>query len=208
MWACDIYIDGKLSVNSSKYIIGSIISIGRKPECDISFENDKSVSRNHAELKLNTDGTLSIIDLNSKFSTYVTSLEDGKKVNIKNNSNMTMLHNGDIIQIGACGSKIEIIQISYQFCPTKLNKQEKEQLKLFAKYLKSRVVSSTTQCTHLVASKFAATVKILEGIVTNKPIISLQWLIDTWNNINNNKNNNNSNIVKSENLVDILSIDR
>jgi pSer/pThr/pTyr-binding forkhead associated (FHA) protein len=65
------------------------IRIGRQPDNDIAL-GDLDVSRHHAELRRNPDGSLEIIDLGSHGGTYV----NGKRIASK------VLAEQDIIAIG------------------------------------------------------------------------------------------------------------
>src|ERR1700683_2224964 len=65
------------------------IRIGRTPDNDIALA-DLDVSRHHAELRRNPDGSFEIIDLNSHQGTYV----NGERIT------HTMLTEQDIISIG------------------------------------------------------------------------------------------------------------
>ena len=47
------------------------IRIGRQPDNDIALTEDLQVSRHHAELRRNPDGSFEIIDLGSHGGTYV-----------------------------------------------------------------------------------------------------------------------------------------
>jgi predicted ester cyclase len=66
------------------------IRIGRTPDNDVALTGDLDVSRYHAELHRNPDGSLEIVDLGSHNGTYV----NGKRITRK------MLTEQDIISIG------------------------------------------------------------------------------------------------------------
>ncbi len=66
------------------------IRIGRQPDNDIALAGDLEVSRHHAELRRNQDGSFEIIDLGSRGGTYV----NGERITSK------MLTEQDIISIG------------------------------------------------------------------------------------------------------------
>jgi pSer/pThr/pTyr-binding forkhead associated (FHA) protein len=66
------------------------IRIGRQPDNDIALTGDLDVSRHHAELYRNPDGSVEIIDLGSHGGTYV----NGKQITRK------MLTEQDIICVG------------------------------------------------------------------------------------------------------------
>lgn len=185
MWLCEISSTGAPgSAGSlkrvSKYIIGQIVHIGRKTGSDIAFINDKSVSRNHAEFHLNDRGVLSVRDLKSKFMTYVVC--NGVKMVVRDE---TILKHGDTVQIGACDSRIEVKHVSFLMCPTKLEKERKELLKTVTKKLNGKIVSALDADRSIitVADKFTATMKILESIILNLPIVTLKWVLDTYDTV-------------------------
>jgi len=66
------------------------IRIGRQPDNDIALAGDLEVSRHHAELSRDQDGSFEIIDLGSHGGTYV----NGERITSK------MLTEQDIISIG------------------------------------------------------------------------------------------------------------
>ncbi len=66
------------------------IRIGRTPDNDIALTGNLEVSRHHAELRRNPDGSYEIIDLGSHGGTYV----NGERIT------RTMLTEQDIISIG------------------------------------------------------------------------------------------------------------
>ena len=66
------------------------IQIGRQPDNDIALTGNLEVSRHHAELRRNPDGSFEIIDLGSPGGTYV----NGKRITRK------LLTEQDIISIG------------------------------------------------------------------------------------------------------------
>lgn len=224
MWIVEICADTSPTApaTATKYVIGPVVTVGRKPECDISFPTDKSVSRNHAEIRLDATGKLHVVDLSSKFCTYLISGKVKTRVmpaapastggatsgtnatataaasathgTLPNssargatgtgegsglNTGLVPLSHGDTVQIGACASRIKIRRVHYAFCPTKLEKHEKEPLRRCAKYLNGKVVTNTAACSHVIAGKFAATVKILEAIVMQRPLVTLAWVVDT-----------------------------
>jgi len=82
---------------------------------------------------------------------------------------------GDIIKFGAADSIVKIRNITYKLCATRLEKPHKELLKSFVKTTGSIVVSRVEDSTHLIANKVAATIKLLQCIAENRPIVRLDW---------------------------------
>jgi uncharacterized protein YegL len=70
-------------------ITRTICRIGRSKDNEISLE-DTSISRRHAEIHRNTDGTFEIADMNSMNGVYINNEKVGK----------AELHEGDILEIG------------------------------------------------------------------------------------------------------------
>ena len=66
-------------------LVSSVYTIGRKPECDISFPDENYIGRTHA--KLTVSDKITIQDLNSKNGTFV----NGKKID------SAIIGDGDII---------------------------------------------------------------------------------------------------------------
>ncbi len=70
-------------------ITRTIWRIGRSKDNELSL-NDTSLSRRHAEIHRNSNGTFDIIDMNSMNGVYINNEKVGK----------TELHEGDVIEIG------------------------------------------------------------------------------------------------------------
>lgn len=70
-------------------ITRTICRIGRSKDNELTLD-DTSISRRHAEIHRNTDGTFNIIDMNSMNGVYINNEKIGK----------ADLHEGDIVEIG------------------------------------------------------------------------------------------------------------
>ncbi len=70
-------------------LVDAPLLIGRDPDCDIAIE-DVRVSRHHARIVLNDDGTWGIIDQNSTNGTWVNDRAVQQAV----------LHHGDLVRVG------------------------------------------------------------------------------------------------------------
>jgi Mg-chelatase subunit ChlD len=76
--------------NGTRYpITRTICRIGRSKDNELNLD-DTSVSRRHAEIHRNSDGTFDIIDMNSMNGVYVNNEKVGK----------AELHEGDVLEIG------------------------------------------------------------------------------------------------------------
>jgi hypothetical protein len=153
-----------------KFLRGPNCHVGRKIECDISFPFDKSISRQHSDILIEGD-SLFIIDLNSKFHTYVNNelCEPNKKYFIDPKSDT-------LVKFGAIGSEIIIKKLNLKFCITRLEKSDRDKLKSQIKRMNSSICKIFEECTHLICNKFSATIKVLNAIVYNKPIVTMGWI--------------------------------
>ena len=109
------------------------------------------------------------IDSKSSFGTYV----NGER---KAPHQRVPLASEDCLKFGNDASAVVLRKLSFKFCPTRLDKSEKDRLKKMAKAVGAVIVKSIDDCTHLFCNKFSATVKTLTAIVMRKPIVNLQWL--------------------------------
>jgi hypothetical protein len=156
---------------------GPLIRVGRQSDNAISFDKDKSISRNHAEIELAMDGSLKVKDLGSKFGTFIEAGTDKTKV-----EEPTALTSGQTVRFGALNSTVTFLFVRFAFCTTRIEKQDKDLLKSCCKMLKGKIVNQAEDATHLVSNKFAATVKMLTAIVLNLKIVTLDWFsfLDQW----------------------------
>jgi hypothetical protein len=101
---------------------------------------------------------------------------------------------GTIIKIGGGSSSIRLINKTLSLCPTRLDKQEKERLKVsnqpsvslifnkifiykhLAKCMQAKIVSKAEVATHIVSTKITATIKSLIAIALRLKCITLNWL--------------------------------
>ena len=186
MWICEVFADGS-NVPIRKLLRGPSVTIGRKAECNISFPNDKSVSRNHAEILIK-ENRVYVSDFGSKFCSFIisgiTKVQVAASVDLTNKLWVEVKHN-DIVQIGATVSRLRFRVVNVELCPTKLEKAEKEELKRLSNSLSGfKVVNNLTPLNnkpdnvdiYVVASKFVATVKILESIVYQYPIVTIRFV--------------------------------
>jgi predicted component of type VI protein secretion system len=155
-----------------------VCKVGRNADgSSVSFDNDKSISRNHAEVVLQEDGSLMVRDLGSKFGTFVEA-PGAEPLKIQSH----ILVSGQTCLFGALHSRITFHTTKFSFCTTRLERPDKEKLKTYCKILNARTVSHAEGATHLVSNKFAATVKMLTAIVLNVKLISMGWFtfLDCW----------------------------
>ena len=146
-------------------------------DLNLCFNDDKSISRKHAELHLQPatdalrpDHKLFVKDLGSKFGTFLNDerLPANQMVEIKADEGM--------IRLGANQTFIRVARRTFQLCGTRLEKAEKTQLKQYTKLIQGKVTNEIEHSTHLICNKITATVKTLSAIALGVKMISLQWL--------------------------------
>lgn len=146
MWIAEVFAVGE-SVASSRFLLkvrtsqmmksvpftyqcvlfvfyqGPQILIGRTADLDVSFAEDKSISRKHAELNVNGE-VLTLVDCGSKFGTAV------NDVTMQPNSSLIITSDPSVIRFGANNSHLIVRKVSFRFCFTQLEKAEKELVKV------------------------------------------------------------------------------
>lgn len=162
---------------------GSIFSIGRSQLNDLSIESAKSVSKQHAEIRVGTvpEGAsadiahrteLVVCDLNSKFHTFVT-LADLEAESVQVQEQFTVLSTEVLIRVGKVKFELKIywrpIVLTLSNVKTRDVQQDCEKLDI--KYSKE-FVSSTT---HVVTKKYN-TPKTLQGLAGQKWIVGLPYI--------------------------------
>lgn len=165
------------------------IILGRSvADCDITLENDKSISRKHAQLIITKSSSygskLTLIDFGSKFGTTLikrdsisnSSSRSSIKIPHKVDSNKPFeIQVGDVIQIGSFNSCIQFTNESFKFCVTRLDKAAKESVNSKLITLNASIVQSVAECTHLVCNQFSATLKMITAMALQKYIITSKW---------------------------------
>jgi pSer/pThr/pTyr-binding forkhead associated (FHA) protein len=171
MWILEV-LDCKknFQVVSVKTLGASVVTVGRKSDCDIYLPSDKSISRKHAEFNISLSG-VQVQDLKSTFGTSLdngaSSIPANKFVNVRD---------GSIIKFGNESTFVKVRKASIRFCATRLEKSEKDRVKVLARALGAEIVKSVEESTHVLCSRFSATVKTLTAIVMKKPVITLDWV--------------------------------
>ena len=169
MWTIEILdIHRNLLVLSTKTLAVGEIILGRKIDCDVSLPDDKSISRKHAEIHVGQH-VVRIKDLNSTFGSYV----DGRKLSP---NELFEIHEGSIIKFGNESTCCRIKRPSLRFCATRLEKIDKDKIKALCKSIGAVMVKNVEDCSHVICTKFSATVKTLAAIVMGKPVVTLSWV--------------------------------
>lgn len=160
--------------------------MGRSLSNCISFATDKSISRVHAEVRLDAkSGSLHLVDLKSRYGTYLRSSSGSSGTNddfMQLSANDPLAITPDaIVRFGTGDAKVRFLRRHFVFCTTRLDKADRDLLKKRAKAIGAKLVEEVQLATHVVSNKAAATVKTLSAIVSNKPIVNMNWLdfVDT-----------------------------
>lgn len=151
--------------------------VGRK-NCAILIENDQSISRNHAVLRVNfpvtslsqTDEipTLTIKD-NSKYGTFVNEekMQTGLSCNLKT---------GDRVTFGVFESKYRVEYEPLVVCSSCLDVSGKTVLNQAILQLGGLTANNwTEECTHLVMSSVKVTIKTICALICGCPIIKPEY---------------------------------
>lgn len=165
---CKCYVNSQM-VNCSVIFKGPSINIGRSVENEMVFSADKSISRVHARIVIDgANSTVNVTDLASRYGTSVS----GTK--LQPNEPFPVEHGG-IIRFGVGGIRVRLVRKQYAFCVTRLEKPQKDQIKRCAKLLSAKIVTQVEQATHVVATKAAATLKMISALVLPLKLVTVEW---------------------------------
>ena len=92
-----IATDGQAA--GKRFKLSGTMNIGREMSCDIALTNDQTISRNHAEVLCNPDGSYTITDKGSSNGTFVNSTRV---------TGSAQLAAGDTLVVGAQRFRIEV----------------------------------------------------------------------------------------------------
>ena len=142
-------------------------TIGRK-DTDMVVTNDKSISRNHAQVTHSMDG-LTLTDIGSKFGTHV----NGTKLA---QNEPCALATGDKVILGTTHFTVNRRQLV--FCASTLSSPEdKDELTRSTAALGATLADKwTSEVTHLIMPTVTFTPKLISALALLKPVVSLQWL--------------------------------
>ena len=142
-------------------------SVGRK-DTDLVVTNDKSISRNHAQVTHAPDG-LTLMDTGSKFGTHV----NGTKLTA---NEPCALAAGDKVILGTTHFTVHRRQLV--FCASTLSSPEdKEELTRSTAALGAILADKwSSEVTHLIMPTVTFTPKLLSALAQCRPVVSLQWL--------------------------------
>jgi len=131
-----------------------------------------------------------LVDLNSRYGTFLrssssvvdavddTSIDSYMQLST---SAPLVIVSDAIFRFGTSDAKVRFVRKHFTFCTTRLDKSDRDLLKKRAKAVGAKLVEEVQLATHVVSSKAAATVKTLSAIVSNIPIVNMNWLdfVDT-----------------------------
>ncbi|XP_066139619.1 nibrin isoform X1 [Euwallacea fornicatus] len=145
-------------------------TIGRK-NCDILILDDKSISREHAKLKIKVN-QVTLQDCNSRYLTYHKGVEIAPNVEIR-------LNHMDLIQFGCQNSKFHFESYAIVASSSALNIEKRNKLKEALDKCRGKYVDKwSDKCTHLVVEKLILTIKVLQALVDEKHIVSQDYFYD------------------------------
>jgi pSer/pThr/pTyr-binding forkhead associated (FHA) protein len=149
-----------------------VVTVGRSPDNCIQFEADKSISRTHAQIVLQSPLSehISLIDLGSRFGSAV----DGARVPP---NTPFPLQPSSRIKFGASSLRVVIVRTHLRFClSSRLDRVQKDRLRVVAGQLGGRIESRPTRASHVFATKQAATMKLLTALVLGIPAVTCGWI--------------------------------
>lgn len=162
---------------------GKNVTLGRSLDgqnCNFAIPEDPSISRKHATLSI-CDGRLILIDLGSKYGTFVNNSEKAEHVK------MITLNCNDIIKFGKMNSIWKVQQINLTTCTSTLKGENLQNLKNILGKLGGVVKNEWDDtCEYLTMPAITLTIKVVLALVQNSHIVT----IDYWNKCIEAVNNN------------------
>ena len=163
-----------------KFVIlpGKDYVLGRR-DCDIVIENDPSVSRKHAILKVmhpeanvanvSKPASITLKDI-SKFGTFVNNEKvKGEKV----------LESGDEVRFGTPKSMHRVVYEPFVVTTSCVNGPGKNDVRLLLNQIGGHVSNDWRRdCSFLVMKTLTVTIKVVCALVSQKPIITVDYLRD------------------------------
>uniref|UniRef100_A0A1B6DQT2 FHA domain-containing protein n=1 Tax=Clastoptera arizonana TaxID=38151 RepID=A0A1B6DQT2_9HEMI len=150
-------------------------NIVSRKEGDLLLLGDQSISRQHAALRHSVcNQNIILRDLGSKYGTFIKQ-NKGVFRQVKGNEDVT-LHNGDIIRFGIQSNCWMLEYIPIVVTTSTLGQEEKAELcKIIASFGGTIQNNWSSECTHLVMNQLTVTVKVVCGLATCRPIVTLQY---------------------------------
>lgn len=167
---------------SKKYNIGRRQDNQDQPN-SITLIGDKSVSRDHAIIQLDSDDQLHIEDLSSRYGTFF-STEDNSFERLPAKVKK-LLSDGNLIRFGALNNIWKINRISFATC-TSTCKLPNDTLAMLKYMCVSILPQWTEDCTHLTMSSITLTLKVLSALAAARPIVKPEFWKDCHNALQSN----------------------
>ncbi|GAB6018624.1 hypothetical protein CHUAL_000306 [Chamberlinius hualienensis] len=155
--------------------------IGRKT-ADINLQDDISISRVHAVIRINYS-TANIVSPqkipsvtikdSSKYGTVI----NGRKLN--SDGMASLLNNNDIIQFGVFDNIWKVIYTPFICATSGLSKTDKRKVAQNILLLGGHIMNEWTEaCTHLIMNKIFMTMKVVNALVSQSPILMPKYIAD------------------------------
>ncbi|XP_076271331.1 nibrin isoform X2 [Rhynchophorus ferrugineus] len=144
-------------------------SIGRK-DCDIILENDQSISRRHAYIRIKSDN-VTLEDVGSKYHTFHNSVE------LKAKTEVTLNHK-DTIKFGILNNLYTFEAYKFIVTTSGLSGNKKSVLKNNVEYCGGKFSDKwSPYCTHLVVEEITLTIKFLQALINEVIIITPEYWV-------------------------------
>ena len=131
-------------------------------------------NRTHAEIHINGSKAF-LKDLGSKYGTTFVQA-DADDLSVVSGS-LSSLISGQIVNFGRMSSSVRFLFECISFCATRLDKKEKDYVKIASQLLHGKILQSPSNATHIITNSISgATAKILTAIVFRKIIVTTEWL--------------------------------
>ncbi|XP_044268561.1 nibrin [Tribolium madens] len=153
--------------------------IGRK-KAAIALPNDASISRKHAVISVGVN-TATLKDLESKYGTF------HNNVKITPNTQV-ILKDNDVIRLGVYNSKFRIQKVDLVVAGSGLTNEERVELKEKITSVGGTFVNEWgPTCTYLTVPVIVLTIKMLNALIDDKPIVNLKFWDEYIKRIKNNE---------------------
>ncbi|XP_030749490.1 nibrin isoform X1 [Sitophilus oryzae] len=159
----------EIALSEGTYIVG-------RKDCDIVLRDDASISRKHAIIRVKSDGA-TLEDSESKYHTLHNDTAIQSKTEIK-------LKNKDLIKFGMLNHVFRFEFYNFVVSASGLSSEKKSALKQNVEYCCGKYVDKwSSECTHLTVEMVTVTVKVLQALIDEKPIVTP----DYWSAYKNSK---------------------
>ena len=165
--------DRKLIVLPGKeYVLG-------RRDCDIVIENDQSVSRKHAILKV-THSEANVADVSKPATITLKDISKyGTFVNNQKVKGEKLLQSGDEVRFGTPKSVHRVVYEPFLVTTSCISGPEKNDVRVLVSKIGGHVSNDWRKdCSFLVMKTLTVTIKVVCALVSQKPIITVDYLRD------------------------------